>query len=222
MIKLTLTLAALTIAASSANAAILFSENFDADTPALNSSLAQFTVAGQVDTVASGTFGITCPGNCLDLDGTSGPGAITSTPIFFLAGRPVIVSFDLSGNQRDGNIDDFVAQVFFTPPNGGTAGFISGPASFDPGYLNMLNGVPYVEGIAGNRPFLTYSYTFTAAISGSFQLYFGTTSGDNVGPILDNVLVTGSVPEPATWGLMIVGFGMVGFAARRRRTAVAA
>ena len=29
------------------------------------------------------------------------------------------------------------------------------------------------------------------------------------------------VPEPATWGLMIAGFGMVGFAARRR-TAVAA
>lgn len=222
MIKLTLTLAALTIAASSANAAVLFSENFDAETPALNSSLAQFTVAGQVDTVASGSFGITCPGNCVDLDGTSGPGAITSTPIFFLAGRPVIVSFDLSGNQRDGNIDDFVAQVFFTPANGGTAGFISGPPSFDPGYLNMLNGTPYVEAIAGTRPFLTYSYTFTAAISGSFQLYFGTTSGDNVGPILDNVLVTGSVPEPATWGLMIAGFGLVGVAARRHRTAVAA
>lgn len=27
----------------------------------------------------------------------------------------------------------------------------------------------------------------------------------------------GAVPEPATWGLMIAGFGMVGFAARRRR-----
>lgn len=26
-----------------------------------------------------------------------------------------------------------------------------------------------------------------------------------------------AVPEPATWGLMIAGFGMVGFAARRRR-----
>ncbi len=30
------------------------------------------------------------------------------------------------------------------------------------------------------------------------------------------------VPEPATWGLMIAGFGLVGAAARRRRTAVAA
>ncbi len=30
------------------------------------------------------------------------------------------------------------------------------------------------------------------------------------------------VPEPATWAMMITGFGLVGFAARRRRTAVAA
>lgn len=37
---------------------------------------------------------------------------------------------------------------------------------------------------------------------------------------LDNV--AGAVPEPATWGLMLVGFGMVGAAARRRSSAVAA
>lgn len=37
-----------------------------------------------------------------------------------------------------------------------------------------------------------------------------------------SVNVTGAVPEPASWALLIVGFGMVGFAARRRRTAVAA
>ncbi len=32
--------------------------------------------------------------------------------------------------------------------------------------------------------------------------------------------VAGPVPEPATWGLMIAGFGIVGFAARRRSTTV--
>ncbi len=35
-------------------------------------------------------------------------------------------------------------------------------------------------------------------------------------------VITASVPEPATWGLMIVGFGLVGTAARRRQRAVAA
>ncbi len=37
----------------------------------------------------------------------------------------------------------------------------------------------------------------------------------------DGVPPTGGVPEPATWGLMIAGFGLVGFAARRRREVVA-
>ena len=32
----------------------------------------------------------------------------------------------------------------------------------------------------------------------------------------------GGVPEPATWGMMIMGFGMAGATMRRRRTAVAA
>jgi len=31
-----------------------------------------------------------------------------------------------------------------------------------------------------------------------------------------------AVPEPATWGLLVVGFGLVGIAARRRDSAVAA
>ena len=40
--------------------------------------------------------------------------------------------------------------------------------------------------------------------------------------LLDGVTVSGEVPEPATWALFVAGFGAVGFAARRRRTAVVA
>jgi PEP-CTERM motif len=39
---------------------------------------------------------------------------------------------------------------------------------------------------------------------------------------LDNVsLVESVIPEPATWGMMIAGFGLVGSALRRRRIAIA-
>ena len=50
-----------------------------------------------------------------------------------------------------------------------------------------------------------------------------TLSADNIGPVLDNVLVSqaGGVPEPATWALLIAGFGMVGATMRRRRAIAA-
>jgi hypothetical protein len=35
-------------------------------------------------------------------------------------------------------------------------------------------------------------------------------------------IATTAVPEPATWAMLIAGFGLVGFAARRRRATVAA
>ena len=45
-------------------------------------------------------------------------------------------------------------------------------------------------------------------------------SGNDFG--VDNIrLGVGSVPEPATWGLMIMGFGGLGAMLRRRRAAFA-
>ena len=54
----------------------------------------------------------------------------------------------------------------------------------------------------------------------SLQLRFANLGADNIGPILDNVSVS-QVPEPASWAMLITGFGMVGFAARRRRMVAA-
>lgn len=44
--------------------------------------------------------------------------------------------------------------------------------------------------------------------------YFDSNSGDNSGFITFNIT---AVPEPATWALMLVGFGMIGFGLRSRR-----
>lgn len=46
--------------------------------------------------------------------------------------------------------------------------------------------------------------------------------GCGLGEIAFEVSAVGVVPEPATWGLMIGGFGAVGAMVRRRRTALAA
>jgi opacity protein-like surface antigen len=50
--------------------------------------------------------------------------------------------------------------------------------------------------------------------------------GDYAGSVVDNitniVTTTGGVPEPATWALMLIGFGTAGFALRHRRRTSAA
>ena len=54
----------------------------------------------------------------------------------------------------------------------------------------------------------------------SFRSFRATTTGSfSADPA---PLVLNTVPEPQTWGLMIVGFGMVGVASRRRKSVVAA
>jgi hypothetical protein len=45
-----------------------------------------------------------------------------------------------------------------------------------------------------------------------------TISPNSNGTGIDNLAIT-MVPEPATWAMMISGFGLVGFAARKRRSA---
>lgn len=68
----------------------------------------------------------------------------------------------------------------------------------------------------------TFTYKFTAFDTTSVLTF---ASGNNpnsaYGPAIDNVSIT-AVPEPATWGLMLVGFGLTGAAIRRRniRTSV--
>ncbi len=231
--RLSLSLAAAMVAvAAPANAAsVLFSQNFDSlpvGVPA--ASVPGFTISGGVDVVQSGTFSIDCvggSGKCLDLAGSPGPGAVTSNAINFLGGRRIDVSFAVSGNQRTGATDNFGLLLTFGQPTGGCCVDVdSGPASFNfASWQSVLNQNPYAEAIAGDRPFITYSGWFIADQSGTFTLTFsGEGIGNvNIGPILDNVLVTqAAVPEPASWAMLIAGFGLVGAARRNRRRALTA
>lgn len=63
-------------------------------------------------------------------------------------------------------------------------------------------------------------YRFVASASGQRIQFRGQTNSE-FGPILDNVTIA-EVPEPATWSLLILGFGLVGYAARRRVATVTA
>jgi PEP-CTERM motif len=215
--------------AAPASATVVFTDNFDTedDGPATGGSsinytgFANWSVEGKVDVVQSGDFGITCPGKCVDLDGSPGPGGIQSLPSFsFNAGDIITFSLDLSGNQRGGGSDPFQAgwrsqggAIAYNNVQLLSAAF--GNSSFGSFLQNDLVGS---GGLAPGVPFGNFTLQFTAGNSGSFKLFLGTASADNVGPLVDNVsLDIAAVPEPASWALMIAGFGLVGGALRSRK-----
>ena len=88
-----------------------------------------------------------------------------------------------------------------------------------------LNGVTFSAGAVGFSSFTSFA-TSTGFVAGANTLTFVT--HNDGGPAGLRVEVggtadaTGAVPEPSMWGLMVVGFGLVGSAARRRGTTVVA
>jgi hypothetical protein len=63
-------------------------------------------------------------------------------------------------------------------------------------------------------------YTVNLNTGNYREFWFGNNNDSADGYRLDSITVAG-VPEPATWALMIGGFGLAGSAIRRRRTAAA-
>ena len=66
---------------------------------------------------------------------------------------------------------------------------------------------------------LTGSQLFTGTVDApTFTLgEFDFTNDFFFGPVNEHLSIT-AVPEPATWAMLVLGFGVVGFAMRRRRT----
>jgi hypothetical protein len=211
--------AALSFAAS-ASAATVFFQDFNSVTPnsLSQTTLPGFTVTGStVDVVgASNPYGITgLTSNVVDLDGTPGPATIISSPTSFAynAGDTVTLSLLLSGAQRGSTSDPFTLGLAFSNP-GSVTNFAG------TGYFSSVTATPSTTfNLAGTDPFVLSSISFIAANAGTFGFSFGTASNDNVGPLLDDVKldVTGNVPEPSTWAMMLLGFFGIGFMAYRRK-----
>jgi PEP-CTERM motif len=106
--------------------------------------------------------------------------------------------------------------AFFTNTVGNVGGFVQ----VLPGFI--------IENVLGftNPIFATYDPSTAIGpipvFNGGFQSPFQTTGGNLIWQGLNNLTFTASlaatpaVPEPATWGLMIAGFGIAGAALRRK------
>jgi hypothetical protein len=89
-------------------------------------------------------------------------------------------------------------------------------------FLNVIAASNDSFGSANNFLWKTGSFTFVGTGNNETITLAATIPG-NGGVFFDAVSVSGAaVPEPATWALMIGGFGMAGAALRRRRALGAA
>jgi hypothetical protein len=200
---------ALFAAAAPAQAAIVFQDNFDSEeattvldyTDLDNWNIVGFPSAGgRVDLINNANpYGITCAGNagaCLDMDGTTNLGGTLRTKGFFTAGTYTL-SFDLSGNQRNFPTDELIVD-----------------------FGSVVNQSIFVD---ANDPFQTFNFNVTVGPGGAF-LTLAHSGGDQVGPILDNVVVDGdgayvtALPAPAG-GLLLGAALFLALRGRRRRTA---
>ena len=193
------------------------------------SALAAATPAAAVELLANGNFENTGFGGTGSYYNLGNTGADHAVPADFGFAVPVnnvdiiangaytpflatggAYNLDLVGYGSTGAISQtfntvlgrvYTVSLDYTVNGGGTA-----DVSVDGGSIGT---------IVGTGTWQNFATSFVGTGSGVTFAITETVGGNSGGVVLDNVSVT-AIPEPATWALMIAGFGMVGFAARRR------
>jgi len=205
-------LGTMALGAKSQAATVLFSDDFNSDTLALNGTPTGWKVtSGTVDII--GKNGVTTlfdllPGNggYIDMDGsTMHQGTMRTVQTFnFVPGQTYTLSYQLAGSQRSWSTPDRVRALFRD-----TSG-------------NLVPNTRQVTSLAYSTGFTTFTETFTVGANVTARLIFAAVSrvSDNAGLLLDNVKLT-AVPLPGAALLMLSGLAGLGAFARRRRLSVA-
>jgi hypothetical protein len=230
------TLAAMALGAGAAQANQSFFDNFNNENGGVSADpytgFTNFSVLQGSVTLNQGARCEGGAGGCVGLDGTALNGAEfeMTNGLSYSAGSLVTLTYDIAGNHHDcsrcGVDDEYEAGFFFSNITETINNVIFDGASIGtlvtPSGIELL-GDSFPPGLFS--PYTTHTISFIATDSGTVKAHFRSFSSDGVGPLLDNVgldVVGGGVPEPASWALMILGFGGAGAALRRRRMVLAA
>jgi len=167
-----------------------------------------------------GTFsGNQCTGaggfqTCVASGTTSGTGAITHDG----NGSPSIIRLDSDGSFATNSIFPSVNGSELTWSLDGTMlTYTYTPTGDDPiaHYLGLYQGGP---GANGGSNLYELFYSANGITTGTINLadYYKNSNGFSHIDLFDTG-AGGGVPEPATWAMMLLGIGMIGSGARRRR-----
>lgn len=135
---------------------------------------------------------------------------------FFGAQNDVFVELDSHNNSTMSRTlaspGQYLLEFLYSPRPGVNLG--------SNGVLVSLNGIalaPVFQQQGGSSTLWSVkTLAFTAQSANAVLSFSGAGMSDSYGGYVDNIRLT-AVPEPATWAMMILGFGAVGAVLRQRR-----
>ncbi len=139
----------------------------------------------------------------LDLIGEGGAGSISQS-FSTVLDQVYTLTFSYSHNIFGGPSDPAPLFSANFSVNGSSGTLLDGSVSHSSGTTSDLDWKTYTGSFAGTGAVETLNFTNTSPTTG------------NAGIFLDAISVS-AAPEPATWMMMIGGFGVAGVAMRRRR-----
>ncbi|SNS44116.1 choice-of-anchor C domain-containing protein [Sphingomonas laterariae] len=216
MRKLSIGLATILFATTSAHAATIINGSFELGTPqpasgtfntlgAGSTAITGWTVvSGSIDWI-NGYWQAQDGTHSVDLAGNE-PGAIEQS---FVTTPGVLYTVDywLSGNPDGGDI-----------AKEGLVAAINGASQIASSTITGIKGSS-----RGDMQYLLNTFQFTATGALTTLRFSSSPFEGPYGASLDSVSIRGQnaptpVPEPTTWAMLMIGFGVVGVSMRRRRT----
>lgn len=161
-------------------------------------------------------------GNYFSITDQTGPGSYSLTQSFTLSSASTVnVSFQMFANDQAGVIYNNGRDYNGDPNENAEVDILTGSANAftnNPADIVAVLYGPGADNLSNNpNPWTTYNETLNLG-AGTYQIRFAET--DNEGFFqqgVDNVSITTSVPEPATWAMLLLGVAGIGGAMRARR-----
>lgn len=169
----------------------------------------QTNLPQQFATNQSITFTASDASTILNFQGYDQPGTLALVNLFFATSGTVPIL---------GGSNNLLAGASFTPTASGCSAPFNG---FGTGSTGNYGTSDLTFGGTCAGLYDTLSTSVNTTIGQSYTLTFRLTSSAPAGGtglrISAGPLAAGAVPEPATWAMMLLGFGGIGFAMRRQR-----